>query len=140
MADQTENSKTLMRQITEEIWNQGRVELVEDLIGEDFVDHVDVPGLEGSGPARYRSHVETTRAMFSDFRNELDLVVGEDDIAVSYGRIVGTNDGEMMGMPATGKRVECVTVGLLRFVDGKAVERWGIADTMKMMEQLGILG
>jgi predicted ester cyclase len=50
--------------------------------------------------------------MFSDFRNELDLVVGEDDIAVSYGRIVGTNDGEMMGMPATGKRVECETVGL----------------------------
>jgi len=140
MADQTETSKALMRQITEEIWNQGRVELVEDLIRDDFVDHIDVPGLEGCGPARYRSHVETTRAMFSDFRNELDLVVGEDDIAVSYGRIAGTNDGEMMGMPATGKRVECETVGLLRFADGKVVERWGVADNMKMMEQLGMFG
>ncbi len=77
-----------MRQITEGIWNQGRLELVGDLISEDFVDHVDAPGQEGTGPARYRSHVETTGAMPSDIRNGLDLVVGENDIAVSYGRII----------------------------------------------------
>ena len=64
-----------MRQITEGIWNQGRLELVGDLISEDFVDHVDAPGQEGTGPARYRSHVETTGAMPSDIRNGLDLVV-----------------------------------------------------------------
>ena len=72
-------------------------------------------------------------------RNELDLVVGEGDIAVSYGRIIGTNEGETMGMPATGKRVECETMGMLRFADGEVVERWGVADNMTMMQQLGIL-
>jgi predicted ester cyclase len=80
------------------------------------------------------------RASHSDFRNELDLVVGEGDIAVSYGRIVGTNDGEMMGLPPTGKRVECETMGILRFADGKAVERWGVADGLVMMQQLGLMG
>jgi predicted ester cyclase len=140
MGDQTETSKALMRNITEQIWNQGRLDLVADLISEGFIDHMDAPGLEGTGSARYRSHVETTRAMFSDFRNELDLVVGEDDIAVSYGRITGTNDGGMMGMPATGKRVECETIGLLRFAHGKVVERWGVADNMTMMQQLGLFG
>jgi len=41
-------------------------------------------------PAGIEAPVKSTPAMFSDFRNELDVIVGEDDIAVSYGRITGT--------------------------------------------------
>lgn len=136
----TDESKTLMRRITEEIWNSGCLDLVPVLISDDLVDHIEQPGLEGRGQERYRNHVQMTRAMYSDFRNELDLVVGEGDIAVSYGRIVGTNDGDMLGMPPTGKRVECETIGILRFAGGKAVERWGIADGLTMMQQLGLMG
>jgi len=136
----TEESKALMRRITEEIWNQGRLDLVPELISEDLIDHMEVPGLGGKGQDRYRSHVEMTKAVYSDFRNELDFVIGEGDIAVSYGRIVGTNDGEMMGMAPTGKRVECETIGILRFADGRAVERWGVADGLVMMQQLGLMG
>jgi predicted ester cyclase len=136
----TEESKALMRRITEEIWNQGRLDLVPELISDDLIDHVEVPGLEGTGRERYRNHVEMSKVWYSDFRNELDFVIGEGDIAVSYGRIVGTNDGEMMGMPPTGKRVECETIGVLRFADGRAVERWGVADGLVMMQQLGLMG
>jgi predicted ester cyclase len=136
----TEESKILMRRITQEIWNEGRLDLISELIGADLIDHIEMPGLEGKGQERYRNHVQMTRAMFSDFRNELDLVLGEGDIAVSYGRIVGTNDGEMMGMPPTGNRVECESIGILRTANGRAVERWGVADGLVMMQQLGLLG
>jgi predicted ester cyclase len=125
-----------MRRVTEEIWKQRRLDLVDELVADNFVDHIEAPGLEGSGPERYRGHVEMTLAIFSDFRN----VLGEDDIAVSYGRIVGTQDGEMMGMPPTGKPVECETFGTLHFADGKVVERWGLGDNMAMMQQLGLFG
>jgi len=136
----TETSKALMRRITEEIWNEGRLDVILELISDDLVDHIEMPGLEGSGQARYRNHVEMTKAAFSDFRNELDLVIGEGDIAVSYGRIVGTNDDENVEMPPTGKRVEVETFGMLRFADGRAVERWGVADGVAMMQQLGLYG
>jgi predicted ester cyclase len=136
----TEESKALMWRITEEIWNQGRLDLIPELISDDLIDHIEAPGLEGKGQERYRSHVEMSKAAYSDFRNELDLVIGEGDIAVSYGRIVGTNDGEMMGMPPTGNRVECETMGILRFAERKAVERWGVADAYVMMQQLGLMG
>ena len=60
----TEDSKALMWRITNEIWNEGRLELIDELIAEDLVDHVETPGLEGSGRSRYRASVEMARAAF----------------------------------------------------------------------------
>ena len=54
---ETEASKALMWRITEEIWNNGRLELIDELIAEDLVDHVELPGLEGTGRGRYRASV-----------------------------------------------------------------------------------
>ena len=47
----TEDSKALMWRITEEIWNNGRVEFVDEFIAEDLIDHLEVPGLEVRGRA-----------------------------------------------------------------------------------------
>jgi predicted ester cyclase len=138
--DQSEKSKALMWRITEEIWNQGRIELIDELIAEDLVDHVDLPGLDGTGRSRYRASLEMMRAAFPDYRNPLDFVVGEDALAVSYGRSTGTHTGEFMGIPPTGRSFDVVTFGILRFEDGQAVERWGMADIMAMMQQLGLSG
>lgn len=140
MSESSEQSRALMRRITSEIWDEGHVELIDELIAEDLVDHLDLPGLDGRGRDRYRASVEMMRQAFPDFRNPLDLVVAEGDLAVSYGRMVGTNTGEMMGMPPTGKRIDVPVFGILRFKDGRAVERWGLGDLMAMSQQLGLLG
>lgn len=140
MSESSEESRELMRRITTEIWDKGRIDLVDELIAEDLVDHVEQAGLEGTGRERYRASVLMTRTAFPDFRNPLDLIVAEGDIAVSYGRAVGTNSGEMMGMPPTGKTMDVLVIGMLRFKDGQAIERWGVYDTMAMSQQLGLLG
>jgi predicted ester cyclase len=136
----TEDSKALMWRITNEIWNEGRLELIDELIAEDLVDHVEMPGLEGSGRARYRASVELARAGFSDYQNPLDFVLAEGALAVSYGRSTGTHDGEFGGIPPTGRKVDVPTFGILRFENGQAVERWGFADNLAMMQQLGLMG
>ena len=138
-------SRALMVRITAEIWDQGRVDLVDGLIAEDFVDHLDLPGLElpgleGTGRERYRSSVVAMRTGFPDFANPIDLVVAEDDLAVSHGRMTGTHTGDLMGLPPTGRTIDVPTIGILRFANGRAVERWGVADNMTMMQQLGVLG
>jgi hypothetical protein len=56
-----------MWRITEEIWNQGRVRLIDGLIAEELIDHVELSGLEGTGRARYRASVELAKAAFPDF-------------------------------------------------------------------------
>ncbi|MGO9385420.1 MAG: ester cyclase [Mycobacterium sp.] len=135
----TEDSKALMWRITDEIWNNGRLDLIDELIAEDLVDHVDLAGLEGSGRARYRASVEMMRSAFPDYRNPLDFVIAEDAFAVSYGRSTGTHRGELYGIPPTGRRIDIPTFGILRFENGQAVERWGFADNLAMMQQLGLV-
>src|ERR1700761_8627085 len=126
----TEESKALMWRITNEIWNEGRLELIDELIAEDLVDHVELVGLEGNGRARYRASLELTRAAFPDYQNPLDLVLADGDYAVSYGRSTGTHRGEYLGIPPTGRSFDVPTWGILRFADGQAVERWGLADNL----------
>lgn len=59
---------------------------------------------------------------------------------MSYARITGTHDGDFMGIPPTGRTVDFRTMGILRFANGQAVERWGVGDSLTMLQQLGLLG
>lgn len=136
----TEESRALMRRITTEVWDEGRIELVDELVAVDFVDHIEYPGLETTGRQRYRDSVEMTRRGMPDFKNPLDLIVADGDLAVSSGRVTGTHTGDLWGMPATGRSIDYPVIGILRFRDGQAVERWGVADSLTMLRQLGLLG
>jgi predicted ester cyclase len=49
----------------------------------------------------------------------------------------GTQRGEFMGIAATGKTISVSTIDIVRFIDGKAVEHWGVTDGLTMMDQLG---
>ena len=133
-------SEALLRRITEEIWNHRQVHLVDELIAEDLVDHIDLPGIEGSGRARYLASLQLMHTAFSDYHEEIEFVVADDDRAVSYVRLTGTHDGDLMGLPPTGRAIDVRAMGVLRFADGQAVERWGIGDTMSQMQQLGLMG
>jgi predicted ester cyclase len=136
----TEDSKALMWRITDEIWNKGRFELIDELIAEDPVNHVELAGLDGNGRARYRASIEITRAAFPDYTNPLDFVLSDGAFAVSWGRSKGTHRGEFLGIAATGRSFDVPTVGILRFADGQAVERWGFSDNLGILQQLGLMG
>lgn len=135
-----ESPAVLMRRVTDEIWNGRRVDLVDELVAEDFVDHVDLPVEAVGGRERYRATVEGTLAAFSDYHEAIEFVVADDDTAVTYITVSGTHDGDLFGLPPSGNRLEYRGIGILRFRDGKVVERWGVADSMTMMGQLGLLG
>ena len=130
----------LLRLITEEIWCQRRYERIDELISKDVVDHIEMPGLEGSGRARYRASVRLMHNAFSDYHEEIEFIVADEEKAVSYVRVTGTNDGDLMGLPPTGRTIDVRVIGILRFADGQAVERWGVGDSLTQMQQLGLLG
>ena len=145
MSESSEESRELMRRITTEIWDKGRIDLVDELIAEDLVDHTEMAGLEGTGRERYRASVLMMRTAFPDFRNPLDLIVAEGDIAVSYGRVVGTNSGEMMGMPPTGKTLDNWSSGcsgsrmVRRSSGGVSMTRWPCRNSSVCSDDCGML-
>jgi len=54
-------------------------------------------------------------------------------------RLTGTHQGEFMGVPATGSRVEFQVIDIARFENGKGVEHWGVSDAMSLMMQIGAI-
>jgi predicted ester cyclase len=139
MPGQTEESKRLLRRITDEIWNKRRLDLIDELIADDLVDHIEMPGIEGTGRERYRASVTAMHAAFPDYHEEILWTVAEGDGAVSYVRLTGTHEGPLYGLAPTGRRVEHNAMGALRFASGRAIERWGVGDSTAMMQQLGLV-
>jgi predicted ester cyclase len=93
--------------------------VIDELVAEEFVDHVEVAGLAGTGRDRYRASVEMMRKAWPDFRNPIDFAIAENDLVVSCGRMTGTNTGELMGLPPAGRRIDLPTIGVLRIAAGR---------------------
>ena len=78
-------------------------------------------------------------AAFSDQRFLVNEQIAEGDFVTTRWTGTGTNDGEMTGMPPTGKSAVVQGITINRFRDGAIVESWGCWDTLGMMQQLGVV-
>ncbi|HEY1357952.1 MAG TPA: ester cyclase [Thermoleophilaceae bacterium] len=118
--------------------NKGNLDIIDEVLSEDFVDHEEFPGLEPNREG-VKQFFAMFRAAFPDLRMEADDMVAEGDRVVARLTARGTHQGDFMGMPPSGKAVEVAVYDMLRFEDGKVAEHWGLFDAMTMMQQLGAI-
>ncbi len=127
-----------MRSTYERI-NAGNVAGFGDLVADDFVEHAGGPGF----PATKEGTLEFFRALiaaFPDMRMNVEDLIASDDKTVARVKITGTHEGELMGVPPTGTRVEVELIDIMRFdVAGLVCEHWGVADMLSLMQQLGVV-
>jgi len=122
-----------------ELLNAHDVDGFVELLAEDFTEHEEFPGLP---PTRdgVRQFFETTLAAFPDLRFEPQDVFAGGDRGIGRVRWKGTHRGEFMGIPPTGRQIDVQVIDIVRFgPDGKAVEHWGVTDSLAMMQQLGVV-
>jgi steroid delta-isomerase-like uncharacterized protein len=106
-------------------------------LAEDFVEHETGPGLEPT-KAGTRQLFTMLRAGFPDLRFDAEDVLESGDKVVARARVTGTNKGDFMGIPASGKRIDIQVIDIVRFgADGLAHEHWGVMDMMSLMQQIG---
>jgi steroid delta-isomerase-like uncharacterized protein len=116
--------------------NTGQLELLRDVVASDVVDHDPDPD-QGPGPEGYIRMFAAMRTSFPDLSVSVDQLVTDDDkIAIAY-TITGTQKGEFMGVPPTGRKIRARGVQIARFQNGKMVERWGSSDQLGILEQIG---
>ena len=133
----TEQNKELVRQMVEEIFNQGNFDRVDELIVADFVDHEELPPGIPEGREGFRVLTAQFREAFPDFHVVVEDLIAEGDRVALRTTWTGTQQGEFMGIPASGKSFSVEVLDILRISGGKIVEHWGIMDSMAMMQQLG---
>lgn len=120
------------------VLNDHNLEGFSALLSEDFVEHETPPG---GFPTRDGT-IEFFRmqmAAFPDLAILVDDVVDAGEKVVARYRITGTHEGELLGIPPTGRSVSMEAIDIFRFDrEGLICEHWGVADQKGMMEQLGI--
>jgi steroid delta-isomerase-like uncharacterized protein len=132
------DNKPLARRLYEEVLNQGNLAAADELIAPDLVDHE--AGPDGPrGPETTKAFVAALRNGFSDLHVAVEDIIAEGDLVACRFIMTGTNTGDFMGMPATGRSVSVAGVDIMRFRDGKVTEHWGITDQFSLLQQLGFL-
>jgi steroid delta-isomerase-like uncharacterized protein len=134
-----EENAAAARRIVEEGFSQGRLEVFDEVCSPDCVTHDPAEAEDVQGIDAHKERVRMYRTAMSDLAVVFDDVIAEGDKVVSRWSARGTNDGELMGMPATGKSVEITGISIDRFDDdGKLVETWDQWDNAGFMTQLGL--
>jgi steroid delta-isomerase-like uncharacterized protein len=123
-----------------EAWTSGDLDAYDEIMAPDAQDHdTQNPNAGTLGPEGAKRTSEMYRNAFSDSRFEIEQQFDDGDYVITRWTATGTNDGELMGMPATGKPVTITGITIDRFEDGKVVEGWTNWDTLGMMQQLGVI-
>jgi predicted ester cyclase len=134
----TETTQERIHRGFNEFVNQGDLTNVSDFIAPNYIGHFSgfppVSGLDG-----FRQFLTMQNDAFSDRSVTFEDVIAEDENVAVRLTFRGTHTGELMGIPPTGRKVEYQAMNILHLVDDKCVEQWAVLDTMRMMQQLGVI-
>jgi steroid delta-isomerase-like uncharacterized protein len=136
----SETNKTVVRRLFEEVWNKGKLNVLDEITAKDHVSSGpgSLPGLP-TGPEGSKQFVTVYRNAFPDVHFTIDEQLADGDKVVTRWTADGTHQGELQGLPATGKSSTVTGININRIENGKIAESWGIFDQFGMMQQLGVI-
>jgi predicted ester cyclase len=131
------DAKATLERMFQEVINEGKLEVADELFTEDFVDHG--PMGDMSGREMFKGMVAQWRAAVPDVHCEVTNVVASGDDAAWLVHTTGTHTGDGLGFPATGKHFETVSANMGRFREGQAAEHWSEQGMLAMLMQIGFM-
>ena len=131
-----EENKAIHRRAVEEVWNQRKLNVIDEIFAADYVGH-QPGGPDIHGPEGLKQFVTMHRTAFPDIQFTVEDQIAEGDKVVIRWKNTITHKGELMGIPPTGKQATQTGISFFRISGGKIVERWLNRDALGMMQQLG---
>jgi steroid delta-isomerase-like uncharacterized protein len=137
----SEKNKELVYRWFEEVWNQGKREVIDELMAKDGVVHglADADGNPISGTDGFHCFHDQFRGAFPDIVVNVEDVCAEGDKVVARCSVRATHTGESLGFAATNAPIEIEGVAIVRIENGKIAEAWNHFDFLAMNRQLGVL-
>jgi predicted ester cyclase len=122
-----EENKALVCREQEELWNHtGNLDVAQGLFAPDYVEAA-------------KQEAADFRQGFPDVISTIEDLVAEGDKVVARWRAQATHQGEYMGIPPTGNRVEFTGISVYRIEAGKIAESWTAEDDLGLMRQIGAI-
>jgi steroid delta-isomerase-like uncharacterized protein len=130
-------NKELARREFDEIWNQRNLEVIDEIFSKDVEGCY--PGNPSFGLDAYKQWVINAQKAWPDLHFDIDDVIEEENKVAIPWTLRGTHEGEFVGIPPTGKKVELTGVALYWITGGKISKLRGHWDNYDMMQQLGVV-
>ena len=139
----SDQNKEVVRRFFEELWNDRRLELAEELISDNCSTHqlraeatdVGVP----RAPTSVKHEMVEWLTGFPDIRFRIEQIIAEGDRVVSHCTILGKHSGQWSGVESTGRSVEFPMIVIHRLENGKIVEDWVLVGALVLFQQLGLV-
>jgi steroid delta-isomerase-like uncharacterized protein len=134
----TETNKATVRRMIEQVWNEHRLDLIEEFFSEDVIAHAAGYPLS-SGLEAMRAATAMGLNAFPDQQLTIGGEIAEGDIVAAHWTATGTHKGEIFGIPPTGNQFTHAGMTFYRLANAKIVETWFLADYLSLMQQLGVV-
>jgi steroid delta-isomerase-like uncharacterized protein len=131
---------TMIRKIYNEAFNQGNVDVLDEIIAEDYIrrqpPYTEVKGLSG-----LKRFVNDVRKGYTDFKINLEEIIVADKVSVARVVLSGkhTDQTPTVQAPPTGKQVTMTGCVVSHWKDGKIVEEWAYNDYLGLAQQFGVV-
>lgn len=137
-----EENKAIARRFINELWNERKYEVADDIFSEDFVTETisnnPVPW-EGKGPESMKHHIQHWLMSVPDMQFHVDNLIADEKQVVIHWNATGTSEKPFMGIAATGKPIKLLGVTISRIERGKIAFNQTIIDTLGFLQQLEVL-
>ncbi len=133
----TEEGENLVRRMYEEAWNEGKLEVIDELCAPDYIGVGPYGGEHG--PNSVKLGVANRRSAFPDIHVTIEDIISSEDKVVARLTFRGTHKGEFQGIQPTNKEVKWSGIWIYRVANGKFIERWHNYDLLGLMRQLGAI-
>jgi predicted ester cyclase len=140
-----ESPKDLVQRHFEEVFNGRRLDVCDEIVADDFVEHAEAPfgtSSPGSvhGPTALRGTIEWLLGIFPDLHMTLEAIVAEGDTVAARVLAQGTQSGTVDGgPPPSGRRFAARQSHWFRVREGRLAEHWATRDDLTTMLQLGVV-
>jgi predicted ester cyclase len=131
-----QDNVTAARRLLQEAFGDGDLSVVDELVADDFIEHQDP--VQGVGPEAVKEIVRGLHQSLSEMHFDIEAIIAGEDTVWTRSGVRARNSRPFMGWPATGKVIEIDVFDVIRFSAGKAIEHWGVADRLGLLEQLGL--
>jgi len=133
----TADIKKLNQYFYDEVFRRQHVDAIDELLTDDFVEHIPAPGQtpDRAGAKKFINHMVQA---FPDLDFRIESEIAEGDTIAVVGTMTGTHNGEFLGVPATGRKVNVMVMDTSRVRDGKFSDHWGLVDVPTLMDQVGM--
>jgi steroid delta-isomerase-like uncharacterized protein len=122
----------LIRMYWAACWNERRVEQLREVFHDEYLH-----GRTSRTPADHAEIVRETVASFPDLQVRIDDLEDLGETVITRTRFIGTHQGVIFGLSATGRAIDAPSLDVFFFRDGRVARLWHLFDHLPIVRGIG---